>query len=212
MREFKRNLVALALGTALLSPVAYSQLAPAANVAGKVTSTVSSPPAQANVQASDAISAKTTARETMPAKAKASASASGGMSAEASSPPGKGNWWKDADTNGDGKLSAVEATVNAGLSSRFSTIDTDKDGQVTLDEYRSFYTRTASQGDVQAAAHSAVVSRELWLTLDTDADSRISLAEAAANADLKASFAAMDSNKDGFVTQAEYTAYAKMNK
>ena len=130
----------------------------------------------------------------------------------ASSNPGKGNWWKDADSDGDGKLSTAEANANAGLSSRFATIDTDKDGFVTTDEYRTFYTANASQGEQNAAAHSAVVTRDVWVKLDADADSRISQAEAASNTDLSGSFTMMDSNSDGFVTQAEYQAYSKAHK
>ena len=126
--------------------------------------------------------------------------------------PGKGNWWQDADTDGDGKLSTIEANSNAGLASRFGTIDANKDGFVTSDEYRIFYTANASQGEQHAAAHSAVVTRDVWVTLDADADSRISLAEAAGNAALTGSFATMDSNSDGFVTQDEYTAYTKSGK
>ena len=86
------------------------------------------------------------------------------------------------------------------------------DGFVTTEEYRVFYTANASQGAENAAAHSAVVTRDVWVKLDADADSRISLAEAAANADLNAMFSMMDSNKDGFVTQAEYQAHAKTPK
>lgn len=123
--------------------------------------------------------------------------------------PGSGNWWQNADSDGDGKLSATEANANAGLSSRFATIDVNKDGFVTSDEYRTFYTNNASQGELNAAAHSAVVTRDVWVRLDVDADSRISLAEAASNTRLIASFATMDSNSDGFVTQTEYTAYTK---
>ena len=130
----------------------------------------------------------------------------------ADSNPGKGNWWQQADTNGDGKLSSTEANANAGLSSRFGNIDVDKDGFVTSDEYRTFYINNASQGEVRAAALSAVVTRDVWVKLDLDADSRISLAEAAGNTGLTASFASMDSNSDGFVTQAEYTAYTKDTK
>lgn len=138
--------------------------------------------------------------------------ASAAQDSMGASNPGKGNWWKDADTDGDGKLSSTEANANAGLSSRFATIDADKDGFITTEEYRTFYTANASQGEQHAAAHSAVVTRDVWVKLDADADSRISLAEAAANADLSASFAAMDGNSDGFVTQAEYQAYTKAQK
>ena len=52
----------------------------------------------------------------------------------------------------------------------------------------------------------------MWLTLDADSDSRISLAEAIGNAGLSASFTKMDGNSDGFVTQAEYTTYANLHR
>jgi hypothetical protein len=81
-----------------------------------------------------------------------------------------------------------------------------------IEEYREFYTHTASHGEQHATAHSSVVTRDLWTRLDADADSKISLAEASGDASLSGSFDAMDSNDDGFVTQAEYTAYAKLNK
>ena len=121
----------------------------------------------------------------------------------------KGNWWQAADIDGDGKLSTIEANANAGLSSRFQAIDANKDGFVTSDEYRTFYTNNASQGAQHAATHSSVVTRDVWVKLDADADSRISVTEAAGNASLAASFAAMDSSNDGFVSQNEYTAYSK---
>jgi hypothetical protein len=182
-------------------------------------------PTQANPTASDAISDRTAAAEDRSGETTATDTttqnagsttlrntASAAQDSMSASNPGKGNWWKDADTDGDGKLSATEANANAGLSSRFATIDTDKDGFVTTEEYRTFYTANASQGEQHAAAHSAVVTRDVWVKLDADADSRISLAEAAANTDLSTSFSTMDSNSDGFVTQAEYQAYAKAHK
>jgi Ca2+-binding EF-hand superfamily protein len=125
--------------------------------------------------------------------------------------PGKGNWWTAADTNGDGKLSPTEAAANAGVNARFPNIDLDKDGFVTQDEYRDFFTRNASQGEQHAAAHSMVVTRDVWLKLDADADSKLSVAEATGDAGLSARFTSVDANKDGFVTQDEYRAYTKAN-
>lgn len=164
MQVFNRNLIALALGAAVLAPAALAQATPGDPAARQVVASTSA---------------------------------------------GKGNWWQDADTDGDGKLSSTEANANAGLASRFAAIDANHDGFVTSDEYRVFYVANASQGEQHAAAHSAVVTRDVWVTLDVDADSRISLAEAARNADLSASFELMDSNNDGFVTQAEYSDYIK---
>lgn len=173
MQALNRNLIALALGAALVAPAAFAQARSGHATAPSVPTT---------------------------------------SAGHATANPGKGNWWQAADIDGDGKLSATEANANAGLASRFAMIDSDKDGLVTNDEYRAFYTANASQGERHAAAHSAVVTRDVWVRLDADADSRISLAEAASNADLTASFAGMDGNSDGFVTQAEYTAYTKAHK
>lgn len=234
-----RKLITLALGTALISPIVLAQ-SPVANVTGQATANVAqignTPvlPTQANPRASDAISARTTIQENRPIAPRASANANvnanvdanantmagsngissstAGMRADANMPPAKGNWWKDTDTNGDGKISAAEAVANAGLNSHFSVVDTNKDGFVSQDEYRAYFTSNASQGAEHAAAHSAVVTRDLWLKLDANGDTRLSPAEVAANAGLKASFSAMDSNHDGFVTQAEYRAYAKKHK
>jgi Ca2+-binding EF-hand superfamily protein len=57
-----------------------------------------------------------------------------------------------------------------------------------------------SQGAVNADAHAAVTRRALWDRLD---------AEAEADAEFGAGFARIDSDADGMVSDAEYTAYAK---
>jgi hypothetical protein len=198
MQVLNRNLIALALGAALVAPAAFAQ-------------------AKLGPVATPTVPTKTTDATTDAAKAAGSANITSSTAATqkamgADTNPGKGNWWQSADVDGDGKLSTTEANANAGLASRFATIDVNKDGFVTSDEYRAFYAANASQGEQHAAAHSAVVTRDVWVKLDADADSRISLAEAAANASLTGSFATMDSNSDGFVTQDEYTAYIKVNK
>ena len=65
------------------------------------------------------------------------------------------------------------------------------------------------QGAVHAAAHSAVVTRDVFSRLDTDGDGRISTAEAALDAGFNTMVSAMDADGDGFVTEAEYRAHAK---
>jgi Ca2+-binding EF-hand superfamily protein len=125
--------------------------------------------------------------------------------------PGKGNWWADADIDGDGQLSLAEAKAQAGLEARFSNVDSDADGFVTNDEYRKFFTSSASQGEVNASAHSAVVTRDVWMKLDGNSDGKLSASEVGSDATINGAFPAMDGNGDGFVTQAEYSAYAKAN-
>lgn len=122
--------------------------------------------------------------------------------------PGQGGWWKTADANADGKISVAESAATAGLKTRFSTIDKDMDGFVTAEEYRNFYTRNASKGEAHAAANSSVVAKDRWLVLDANADTRVSLAEAKASADITGAFTDIDLDSDGFITQAEYRAYA----
>lgn len=69
----------------------------------------------------------------------------------------------------------------------------------------------ASKGAVNAAAHSSVVQRDAWMRLDADGDGRISPTEADVDSSFDAGFDAMDSNDDGFVSDAEYRAYAKVD-
>jgi hypothetical protein len=164
-------------------------------------------PTATTSRASDAVSARATTRET--GRIKAPTTSTAGATGTGNANPGRGNWWADADIDGDGKLSIGEAKVQAGLEARFSTVDADADGFVTNDEYRKFFTDAASQGEVNASAHSAVVTRDLWTQLDGNSDGKLSATEVSANSGIKTAFTVMDSNGDGFVTQAEYTAYVK---
>jgi len=51
--------------------------------------------------------------------------------------------FKQADANGDGRLSPQEAQVIAGLSERFDAVDTNKDGVISLQELSVAMTRPA---------------------------------------------------------------------
>ncbi len=84
---------------------------------------------QAAAQAGDA------ADSAAGAAAQASAQASGG---------GGGQTWASVDTDGNGNISKPEAQVNAGLTQVFDQADTNKDGQLTPDEYKSYV--AAQQG------------------------------------------------------------------
>lgn len=194
MLLINRNLVALALGAALAAPLAF---------AGDNTP---EPARATTAKATDAVSQKTTARES---GGMVMATPMSSVAASPKSPPSKGNWWAEADIDGDGKLSAAEATANAAVEARFAGIDADADGYLTNEEYRNFYTNQASQGKVHAHAHSAVVTRDIWTRLDANADGRLSAAEVSSNSTVSAAFPEMDGNGDGFVTQAEYSAYAR---
>lgn len=66
-----------------------------------------------------------------------------------------------------------------------------------------------SQGAEHAATHSSVVQRDLWTRLDSNGDGRISASEGEADAAFNTDFSAMDSDEDGFVTDAEYRSAAK---
>ena len=61
------------------------------------------------------------------AAAQASAQASGG-----------GQTWASVDTDGNGTISKSEAQVNAGLAQVFDQADTNKDGELSADEYKAF--------------------------------------------------------------------------
>ena len=201
MPSINRTLLTLALGALFAAPAFAGDKDPATP---KVKTPTSVP------QASDAVSARATTREAGRIKAPTTP-ASAGATGTGNANPGRGNWWADADVNGDGKLSVAEAKVQAGLDARFSTVDADADGFVTDDEYRKFFTDSASQGEVNASAHSSVVTRDLWTQLDGNSDGKLSASEVSANSGISGAFSGMDGNGDGFVTQAEYTTYVKAN-
>ena len=121
--------------------------------------------------------------------------------------PGKGNWWSDIDGDSDDRISRAEAEGNAGLDSRFATVDTNGDGFVTRAEYKIYYQANAAQGAEHAQDHSAVVSADLWRRFDANGDGRLTAVEIDLDARLKADFGAIDANDDGFVSDDEYRAY-----
>lgn len=117
--------------------------------------------------------------------------------------------WNRLDADADGRISATEADADASFDGDFAGFDANADGFVSQDEYRAGAKVDAAQGADHAAGHSAVVQRDTWTQLDVDSDGRISADEADADAGFDAGFAAMDSNGDGFVTDAEFRAHAK---
>ena len=68
---------------------------------------------------------------------------------------------------------------------------------------------TTAQGAVHAQAHSSIGQRDAWAKLDLDHDGRISATEANVDAAFNTRFGDMDSNHDGFISDAEYRAFAK---
>src|SRR3546814_13289619 len=76
----------------------------------------------------------------------------------------------------------------------------------TLCPYTQLFRAVEAQakGAAHAQAHSAVVTRDVFGRLDADGDGSISATEA--GVDTSFDFAAMDSDGNGFVTDAEYRA------
>lgn len=170
-----RSLLTMALTTALFAPVALAQ--------------------------SDTTSSTTDQSQTTSATTTADQSAD----QSASSKSAKGTSWADLDSDRDGRISASEASANAGFNSRFSVIDADGDGYATEAEYRGYAANAKTPGDGGQEGATASTS---WADLDTDDDGRISTMEASSNAGLNSNFASIDSDGDGYLTDSEYRSYA----
>jgi len=62
---------------------------------------------------------------------------------------GGGQTWASIDTDGNGTLSKSEAQVNAGLAQVFDQADTNKDGELSPDEYKAFVQSQQAAGAAQ---------------------------------------------------------------
>lgn len=106
---------------------------------------------------------------------------------------------KAADTNADGLISNAEA--HAFLDTVFKTVDTNSDGNISLAELQA--SRAARGGGPRG---------EGWKRWDANHDGKLSAAEVANAPRLAAQFAAIDADKDGFLTaeelQAAHTQFA----
>jgi hypothetical protein len=234
MQVRNRNLLAVALAAAVFSPLALAQSAQGAlNGAGhaqvQLPAVPATPPVpampqapslppQASPRAGTAVSAAMQTEIPPPAdgdamkstqqpQAAVGAQAKGAAHAQAHSAVVARDVFGKLDADGDGKISATEAGVDASFD--FAAMDGDGDGFVTDAEYRASAkdSMDTSQGAAHAAGHSAVVTRDVFGRLDADGDGKVSATEAEADAGLD--FAAMDSDGDGFVTDAEYRTWAK---
>lgn len=152
--------------------------------------------------------------------------------------PGKGHRGHGAhlmqmDANADGNITLAEA--DAALAARFATIDADSNGFVTRDEMKAHHEAKraemkanweARKAEAEAAgepvregkmkrdkdpakaaerkAKRAEKAAEHWAAMDTDSDGQLSAAEFTAE-HIKF-FAKMDADSDGTITKAELDA------
>ena len=233
-----RNLLAAALATALLSPLAWAQSDNAAaggNKAGQQAQQVPNPalppavtprlPADTDPRTPVASSGDPQrAEQPMTSSSPPPHSQAAERAAEQSAVAQR-TTATELDTDRDGLISADEAKADTEFESHFSMMDSDSDGYVSPTEYREHARAmnqgvagnpdappappTQSQGAANAAAHSAVAQRELQARLDTDGDGRISSVEASLDTEFSAQFRVADADGDGYITDDEYRAHAR---
>ncbi|HEY0661715.1 MAG TPA: hypothetical protein VGD21_10425 [Lysobacter sp.] len=227
-----RNLLAIALTTVLLSPVALAEkggVKVSGNVAGNATAQAAQEvprptlPPKANPTATDAVTQNTTDAtstattdqdESPMATPKAPPTqAQGAAHAAAHSDVVQRDVWAKLDTDGDGQISTTEGEVDADFTSNFDTMDTNDDGLVSDSEYRlaakTVGAAGTAQGAANAASHSAVAMRDVMSRLDVNGDGMISTTEGEVDATFKTNFSTIDADGNGLISDAEYRAYAK---
>jgi Ca2+-binding EF-hand superfamily protein/predicted small lipoprotein YifL len=220
MNASNRNLLAIALATALLSPAALAQKggvkgppelprtsnqAPIPNSPEQTMRDLKKPVTKTTEQAD------TTLPPPSPPQSQ------GAEHAAAHSSVVTRDLWARLDLDGDGRISTTEGAADADFNADFASIDSNDDGFVSDTEYRTAAKtelkedrRVVTSND--ASSQAATGLGDALRRLDANADGSISLGEANADASFKTSFGAIDSNSDGLVTRAEYQVWLKANR
>ena len=230
MKARNRNLLAVALCTALAAPVASAQLVER-NIGARAKTQVTTP--QLPTRAADRAVDRTLDRtrdgvERIEERADRQqerleerlddrdleVTAQGGANAAAHSDVAQRDAWARLDVDADGRISLEEAEDDDMILDMFEAIDTDGDGFVSDAEYRAHahaahVAEASATGAANAAAHSTAAMRGVWSALDSNGDGLISAIEADADAAFEARFEAMDEDGNGFVSEAEFRADAK---
>jgi len=182
MNAANRNLLAIALTTALLSPVALAEkggVVKAGQTVGNATSQAAQElprptlPPQASERATDAVTqsnpnVSTTTDTTTTATTDAQqdeapmtspkpppTQSQGAEHAADHSAVVQRDVWAKLDTNGDGQISATEGDVDADFKSNFEMMDSNDDGLVSDSEYRLAAKTTGDTGTAQGAANAS---------------------------------------------------------
>ena len=118
--------------------------------------------------------------------------------------------WKPAAVAGAGALAflwaaatPVPSQAKPNLKSIFETLDRNRDGKLTLDEF----TRDASDPAVHKMHHAHMTGTEKSRFAPMHADMMKSAHEKSSDGAIRAHFAEIDANRDGNITYEEFRAF-----
>lgn len=220
MNASNRNLLAIALAAALLSPAALAQKG---GVKGPLdlprmptqTAPVPSSPEQTLRDVQKPVT-RTTGQADTTLPPPSPQQSQGAEHAVSHSSVVQRDLWTRLDTDSDGRISMAEGAADASFNTDFASMDSNQDGFVTDTEYRvaakAEHDATRGTGGTDTSSRAVSGMRDAIQRLDANADGSISLSEAEADASFRTSFSAVDSNSDGLVTRAEYRAWLKANR
>lgn len=128
--------------------------------------------------------------------------------------PQRGNHFGKADADGNGALSRAELEKSLPhLALKFDQIDTNKDGQLSRDELSAARKAHRHAHKKGSNADRQARTAERFKHADANGDAKISRAEAEANVPrLAKKFDAIDTDKDGQLTQDELRAYREAKR
>lgn len=108
-------------------------------------------------------------------------------------------WAVKLDTDGDGRISRIEAT-DSRMAERFDEMDVNRDGYLVASELRA---HAAQQRAEKATRHQQEMDAK-FTAADIDSDGRLSRSEVeTAMPHVARAFAFLDEDRDGFLTRAD---------